>query len=85
MLLQVSVEVYPKSSSGLLATAGDLVFGGGRRGLFFALDALSGDELWGVRLGEHVHAAPITYTVEGNQQVTIAAGHAVCTFEGEKP
>ena len=83
--LKWEYEVYPKSTSGLLATAGDIVFGGGRRGLFFALDAFSGEELWNVRLGGHVHAAPVTYTVEGRQQVSIAAGRAVFTFESGEP
>ena len=73
-------EVQPKSTSGLLSTAGDLVFGGTLVGNAFALDARSGKELWHASLGGNVHAGPITYLVGGKQHVTIAAGHALFTF-----
>ena len=72
--------VQPKSTSGLLSTAGDLVFGGTFEGNAFALDAADGKELWHVSLGGNVHAGPITYLAAGKQQVTIAAGHALFTF-----
>jgi alcohol dehydrogenase (cytochrome c) len=73
-------EVQPRSSSGLLATAGDLVFGGTMDGYFYALDADTGRELWHVAVGARVHSAPITYSVDGQQLVTIAAGNVVFTF-----
>ena len=73
-------EIQPRSTSGLLATAGDLVFGGSVDGYFYALDAVTGQELWNLPVGGRVHAAPITYAVDGQQYVTIAAGNVVYTF-----
>ncbi len=73
-------RVQPKSTSGILSTAGNIVFGGTRRGNFFALDATNGNELWRLDLGGWVHAAPVTYQVAGQQYVTIAAGSALFTF-----
>ena len=64
----------------LLATAGDLVFSGSVDGYFFALDAVSGQELWHINVGRLVHSAPMTYAVDGRQYVTIAAGNVVYTF-----
>ena len=72
--------VDSRSTSGLLSTAGDLVFGGAADGFFFALDALSGEELWHRNVGGRVHAGPMSYAVDGQQYVAIAAGNAIFTF-----
>ena len=72
--------IQPRSTSGLLTTAGDLVFGGTVDGYFFALDAVSGRELWHMAVGSRVHSAPLSYAVNGQQYVTIAAGNVVFTF-----
>jgi alcohol dehydrogenase (cytochrome c) len=73
-------RVQPKSMSGVMATAGQLVFAGTVTGNFIALDAETGEDLWHKSLGGEVIAAPITYEANGVQQVTIAAGHAIFTF-----
>ena len=73
-------EIQPRSTAGMLATAGDLVFSGSVDGYFFALDAASGEELWHVNVGNMVHSAPMSYAVGGSQFVTIAAGNVVFTF-----
>ena len=72
--------IQPRSTAGVLTTAGDLVFSGSVDGYFFALDALSGEELWHINVGRQVHAAPMSYAVNGQQYVTIAAGNVVYTF-----
>ncbi len=72
--------VRAKSMSGVMATAGGLVFTGTVTGNFIALDAETGADLWQSRLGGEIIAAPITYLSEGRQQVSIAAGHAIFTF-----
>jgi len=72
--------VQPRSTSGLLSTAGDLVFGGTADGFFFALDAQTGEELWHIYVGGRVHAGPMSYAVDGKQYVTVAAGNAIFTF-----
>jgi alcohol dehydrogenase (cytochrome c) len=72
--------LQPKTQSGLLSTASDLVFGGSVDGYFYALDAVNGAELWRINVGGNVKAAPISYMVGGVQYVTVAAGNAILTF-----
>ena len=60
---------------GLLATAGGLVFGTSG-GALFALNAVTGKELWHVRLGP-TYAPPISFTVEGQQVIGVFAGRAM--------
>jgi alcohol dehydrogenase (cytochrome c) len=66
--------------AGVLATAGDLVFGGGREGYFLALDARTGELKWRESLGGQVNAAPMSYAVNGRQHIAIAAGSALFSF-----
>ena len=73
-------RIQPWTWAGLLATAGDLVFGGSIDGYFYALDAVSGEELWHMTVGAQVRAAPISYAVDGKQYVAIAAGNVVYAF-----
>jgi alcohol dehydrogenase (cytochrome c) len=68
------------SDGGILTTASDLLFAGNREGYFFVLDAKTGKELWKKYLGSQVAASPITYTVDGVQYVSVAAGHSMFTF-----
>ncbi len=68
------------TASGVLTTASDLLFAGGREGYFYALDARTGAELWKASLGGSEEAAPMTYRVGDKQYVSIAAGHALFTF-----
>ncbi|MBV8092360.1 MAG: PQQ-dependent methanol/ethanol family dehydrogenase [Acetobacteraceae bacterium] len=72
-------------NGGTLATAGGLVFYGNIQGLFKALDAKSGQELWKVSLGSGVGAGPISFAVDGKQYVAVVAGRTVSTaaFMGE--
>lgn len=65
---------------GVLSTAGDLVFGGGREGYFLALDARNGELLWKASVGGQINSGPMTYSVDGRQYVTIAAGSALFAF-----
>jgi alcohol dehydrogenase (cytochrome c) len=66
--------------SGLLSTAGGLVFGGSEEGNFFALDAETGKPLWDLQLGAAVKANPMSFAVDGKQYVAIAAGYSVYVF-----
>ena len=68
------------SDSGLLTTASNVLFSGSREGHFFALDARDGKLLWQRYLGGQIAASPITYAIDGEQFVSVAAGHAVFTF-----
>ena len=73
-------QVQPRSTAGVLSTAGDLVFSGSVDGYFYALDAVNGRELWHISVGRRVHKAPMSFAVDGKQYVTIAAGNVVFTF-----
>jgi len=73
-------RVPPISTSGVLSTAGNLVFGGTKKGNFFALDAETGDDLWHLNTGGNIHAAPISYLMDDRQFVTIATGNSIFTF-----
>ncbi|HXK02804.1 MAG TPA: PQQ-binding-like beta-propeller repeat protein, partial [Verrucomicrobiae bacterium] len=66
--------------SGVLSTAGGLVFSGDGQGNFIALDAESGHDLWHIPLGAQIQTAAISYAVDGRQHITIAAGSAFFTF-----
>ena len=57
------------TESGVLSTAGDLVFAGGMEGTFFALDARTGERLWHVNLGGPNASGPISYAVDGKQYI----------------
>jgi alcohol dehydrogenase (cytochrome c) len=59
---------------GVLATAGGLVFSGQSDGTFDAWDATTGNHLWQYRTGAGCNAAPMTWQIEGKQQVGIACG-----------
>ena len=68
------------TDSGILTTASDLLFTGGREGYFYALDARDGKLLWKATVGGQVAAGPITYSVDGKQYVGVAAGHSFFVF-----
>jgi alcohol dehydrogenase (cytochrome c) len=68
---------YPTHSvnvGSLLSTAGDLVFGGDVFGNAWALDAVTGKQLWSFDLGAGISSAPISFAVAGRQYVAMAAG-----------
>ena len=73
-------ETYDVMNSGILTTATDLLFVGGREGYFQALDARNGDLLWRAVTGGNTLAAPITYEAAGRQFVAIASGHSLFVF-----
>ena len=68
------------TGSGILTTASDVVFTGGREGFFYALDGRNGEMLWKAALGGQVAIGPMTYGIEGRQYVAAAAGHALFVF-----
>jgi alcohol dehydrogenase (cytochrome c) len=61
-------------SSAILATAGGLLFEGGRDRWFRALDSATGKSLWETRLDNTPNGFPITYMVDGRQYVAVVAG-----------
>jgi alcohol dehydrogenase (cytochrome c) len=73
-------EMHDVNTSGILTTASDLLFVGGREGNFQALDARSGALLWKVNLGGEIIAGPMSYQVDGKQYVAIAGGNGLFVF-----
>lgn len=59
---------------GVLATAGGLVFTGEGNGRFNAFDSASGELLWQYLAEAGVNAPAITYMIDGEQYVAVAAG-----------
>jgi PQQ-dependent dehydrogenase (methanol/ethanol family) len=61
--------------SGVLATAGDVVFYGTMEGWFKALDARSGKELWKFKTGSGIVGNPMTFSgPDGKQYVAVYSG-----------
>jgi quinohemoprotein ethanol dehydrogenase len=71
-------------NGGTLATAGDVVFQGAADGYFAAYDAGSGQRLWRFNAGLGIIAAPISYMVQGRQQVSVLVGYGGSAALGSK-
>jgi acido-empty-quinoprotein group A len=66
--------------SGLLTTAGKLLFGGDPGGHFIAFDPASGRILWHAGVGSPVSNGPMTYELDHRQYVIAAAGDTLYAF-----
>ncbi|MES1257367.1 MAG: PQQ-binding-like beta-propeller repeat protein [Acidobacteriota bacterium] len=77
-----TLQIGPPESnySGVLSTAGGLVFYGETGGSFAAVDAKDGRTLWHFNTGQQWKASPITYMAGGKQYVAIAAGGNLFAF-----
>jgi alcohol dehydrogenase (cytochrome c) len=70
--------------SGVLATAGNLVYAADPQDNFVALNATTGEPLWHANLGGGVSNAPISYELDGTQYVVVGAGDLVFAFAMNK-
>jgi alcohol dehydrogenase (cytochrome c) len=68
------------STGGVMTTASGLVFFANDTQSFEAVDARTGAPLWHFNTGQNIHASPMSYAVNGNQYVAIAAGSNVFSF-----
>jgi alcohol dehydrogenase (cytochrome c) len=66
--------------SGLLTTAGNLLFAGDAQANFVAFDATRGVPLWRAGLHTSISNGPITYELDGTQYVAVAAADSVYVF-----
>jgi alcohol dehydrogenase (cytochrome c) len=66
--------------SGVLTTAGGLLFYGETGGRFAAVDAKMGKTLFTFKATEPWKASPMTYMVNGRQYVAIASGGNILSF-----
>jgi len=60
--------------SGVTPTAGGVVFFGDVGGNFYALDAATGEKLWGQQLDGAIGGGVITYMANGGQRIAAAIG-----------
>ena len=68
------------SATGVLATAGGVVFASSNDGNLIALDGRTGKYLWHYYTGARIVASPMAYAVDGRQYVAIAAQSAILVF-----
>lgn len=68
------------SSTGVLATAGGVVFASSNDGNLLALDSRIGKYLWHYYTGARIVASPMAYAVNGKQYVAIASQSAIFVF-----
>ncbi len=77
-------HVYPTLGgglgSGMLTTAGRLLFAGDIAGNIVAYDAGNGKPLWHSYLGSNVSNAPETYSLDGHQYLLVGAGDTLYSF-----
>ena len=65
--------------TGLLSTAGKLLFANDTNGNFIAFDPANGKSLWHMHLGEAGYA-PETYMLDGHQYVLVSGGDNIYAF-----
>ncbi len=70
----------PGIESGLLSTAGNLVFAGDPANNLVALNATTGEPLWHANLGSPVSNGAITYELDGHQYLVVGAGDKLYAF-----
>ncbi|HEY3939517.1 MAG TPA: PQQ-binding-like beta-propeller repeat protein [Bryobacteraceae bacterium] len=73
-------HVLLKSWPGVLGTAGGLLFYSDPDGSFVAADAATGKPLWHFATNITMKASPMTFAIDGNQYVAIAAGSNILCF-----
>jgi alcohol dehydrogenase (cytochrome c) len=66
--------------SGILSTAGNLVFLGDPSGNLVAFNAATGDIVWHASLGGDLSNGPMTYELDGRQYLVVAANGGLSAF-----
>jgi alcohol dehydrogenase (cytochrome c) len=75
-----SFRQYDVTDSGIMTTATDLLFTGGREGYFHALDARTGELLWRASLGGQIVNAPISFAIDDKQYIATISGNNLVAF-----
>lgn len=68
------------SASGVVATAGGLVFYGDNNGAFIAVEAKTGKPLWHFNTSQRFKASPMTWMLDGRQYIGVEVGSTILTF-----
>ena len=69
-----------KRVAGIAGTAGGLLFYGDPSGYFVAADERDGKTLWRIPLNATVKTSPMTFAIDGEQYVVLAAGSNIMCF-----
>ncbi|MDA1369628.1 MAG: PQQ-dependent dehydrogenase, methanol/ethanol family [Proteobacteria bacterium] len=77
---QWEFELQTPPWSGVMATAGGVVFGSSNEGIFFALDAATGNPVWNFNTGAHIRTNPMGFAVDDQQRVAIIGGRTLFVF-----
>ena len=72
-------ENFVWTVGGVLSTGGGVVFAG-YRDVFRSFDADSGEELWRMNLGARVRGSPMSFAIDGQQYIAVAAGSSLFAF-----
>jgi len=67
-------------NGGVLSTAGNLVFQGTTDGYFVVYRADTGEKLKEIKIGVGIMAAPSTYSIDGDQYISVMAGFGGATI-----
>jgi mono/diheme cytochrome c family protein len=69
-----SVDQQFPVNSGVLSTAGNLVFQGEGTGEFEGFSATTGEKLWSIKTGSAIDAVPVSYSVKDEQYILVPVG-----------
>jgi alcohol dehydrogenase (cytochrome c) len=69
-----------ESWGGVLSTAGNVVIYGDDAGALAAVNAQTGAALWHFHTSESWRASPMTYAIDGDQYIAVAAGSNIIAF-----
>ncbi len=67
-------------SAGVLATGGGVLFASSREGNLLALESRTGRLLWKFQAGSDINSSPMSYAIDGQQYIGLAAGKVLYTF-----
>jgi alcohol dehydrogenase (cytochrome c) len=77
--LESGMDNFVWTVGGVLSTRTGVVFAG-YRNAFRAFDADTGKELWRINLGGRVRGSPISFAMDDNQYIAVAAGSTAFAF-----
>jgi alcohol dehydrogenase (cytochrome c) len=72
--IKKKVHIPYTNNSGVLSTAGGVIFTGFTDGTFAAYDDTTLDQLWKINVGSGFNAPPMTFEIGGKQYVAILSG-----------
>jgi alcohol dehydrogenase (cytochrome c) len=81
MKVQWKFELQQNSlTSGVLATAGGVLFAASAEGNLIGLDAKTGKPLWHFEAGASIPSSPMSYSVDGKQYIAVSSANILYSF-----